>query len=105
VRILLDECLPARPALELTGHQATTVRRSGWAGLKNGELLRRAGREFDVFLTIDKSMWHQEDIPPALALITLQASSNRLEALRPLVPTILKTLETISKGERTRLRA
>jgi hypothetical protein len=49
VRILLDECLPARPALELTGHQATTVRRSGWTGLKNEELLRRASQEFEVF--------------------------------------------------------
>jgi predicted nuclease of predicted toxin-antitoxin system len=105
VRILLDECLPARLAQELTGHQATTVRRSGWSGLKNGELLRRAGPEFDVFLTIDQSIWHQQDIPPALVLITLQASSNRLEGLRPLVPAILQTLETISRGERTRLRA
>jgi predicted nuclease of predicted toxin-antitoxin system len=105
VRILLDECLPARLALELTGHQATTVRRSGWTGLKNGELLRRAGRKFDVFLTIDQSIWHQQDIPPALALITLQASSHRFEALRPLVPAILQTLEAISKGQSTRIRA
>jgi predicted nuclease of predicted toxin-antitoxin system len=105
VRILLDECLPARLAQELTGHQATTVRKSGWAGLKNGELLRRAEQDFDVFLTIDQSIWHQQDIPPALALITLQASSNRLDVLRPLVPALLQTLETISKGERTRLGA
>jgi hypothetical protein len=103
VRILLDKCLPARLALELTGHQATTVRRSGWTGLKNGELLRLAAHDFDVFLTIDQSIWHQQDIPPAVALITLQASSNRLEALRPLIPAILKTLETISKGESRRL--
>jgi predicted nuclease of predicted toxin-antitoxin system len=103
VRILLDECLPPRLALELTGHQATTVRRSGWSGSKNGELLRRAGREFDVFLTIDQSIWHQQDIPPALALITLHASSNRLEALKPLVPTILETLETTSKGQSIRI--
>jgi hypothetical protein len=98
VRILLDEYLPARLAPELTGHQ---VRRSGWTGLKNGELLRRAPHEFGVFLTIDQSIWHQQDTPPAVALITLQAPSNRLEALRPLVPAILRRLR--SKYENSRL--
>jgi hypothetical protein len=28
----------------------------GWAGVKNGELLRRAEREFDLFLTADKKL-------------------------------------------------
>ena len=41
--MLLDEQLPRQLARELAGHEVRTVQREGWAGLKNGELLRRAG--------------------------------------------------------------
>ena len=39
MRILLDESLPRKFALELTGHETQTVQKRGWAGLENGELL------------------------------------------------------------------
>lgn len=51
--VLLDESLPHDPAEELPGHDVRTVSGYGWAGLQNGELLRRARREFDVFVTMD----------------------------------------------------
>ena len=40
MRILLDECLPARLRRDLPGHEVLTVPRAGWAGVKNGKLLR-----------------------------------------------------------------
>ncbi|MCL5044064.1 MAG: hypothetical protein M1336_02105 [Deltaproteobacteria bacterium] len=40
--MLLDEQLPRHLARELTRHDVRTVQQQGWAGLKNGELLRRA---------------------------------------------------------------
>jgi len=40
--LLLDENLPFDLAQELSGHAAVPVQQLGWAGLKNGELLRRA---------------------------------------------------------------
>ena len=43
MRILLDEQLPRRLVRELTGHEVRTVQQEGWAGVQNGELLRRAG--------------------------------------------------------------
>jgi hypothetical protein len=42
VRVLLDEQLPRRLARYFAGHDVSTVQRQGWAGLKNGDLLRRA---------------------------------------------------------------
>ena len=42
MRVLLDEQLPRQLAREITGHEVSTVQQRGWAGLKNGELLRRA---------------------------------------------------------------
>jgi hypothetical protein len=103
VRILLDECLPRALARDLAGHAVQTVTQVGWSGVKNGELLRRAAGQFDVFLTVDQRLEQQAPVPRDLAVITLQASSNRIEALRPLVPAILQALEILTPGERVRI--
>jgi hypothetical protein len=39
----------------LEGHSATTVVGRGWAGVKNGDLLRRMRGEYDALLTMDES--------------------------------------------------
>ena len=46
-KVLLDENLPHALESELAGCEVWTVRRAGWAGVKNGELLRRANDDFD----------------------------------------------------------
>ena len=57
MRVLLDECLPQRLRRELPGHEVTTVQRLGWAGTKNGALLRRVAESgFDAFVTIDEGI-------------------------------------------------
>jgi hypothetical protein len=40
VKLLLDECIDRRLAKEIQGHEVVTVPQSGWAGIKNGELLK-----------------------------------------------------------------
>jgi hypothetical protein len=42
MRVLLDECVPRGLRDEIAGHEVSTVAEAGWAGVKNGELLRRA---------------------------------------------------------------
>ncbi|MGA8054299.1 MAG: DUF5615 family PIN-like protein [Burkholderiales bacterium] len=100
MRILLDESLPRRLGRELTGHDARTVQQQGWAGLKNGELLRTASQEFEVLLTGDRNLEFQQN-PDTLpmAVVVLVAMNNRIEALRPLVPRVLEVLESIRPGE------
>ncbi len=46
VKVLLDECVDRRLARDLAQHSVSTVPRRGWAGIKNGELLAPAEREF-----------------------------------------------------------
>jgi hypothetical protein len=41
MRVLLDEQLPVDPCPSLRGHVVDTVVGRGWAGVKNGELMRR----------------------------------------------------------------
>jgi predicted nuclease of predicted toxin-antitoxin system len=61
MRVLLDECLPRRLKSELPGHELKTVPDVGWAGTKNGDLLRLASTAFDIFLTVDVSVEFQQD--------------------------------------------
>jgi hypothetical protein len=42
MRVLLDENLPHDLIEALVGHSISTVQGLGWAGIKNGELLKRA---------------------------------------------------------------
>ena len=106
MRVLLDESLPRKLALELTGHEARTVQRRGWAGLDNGTLLRQAATEFDVLLTGDQNLQFQQD-PNTLpiAVIVLVAVNNRIETLRPLVPAVLEALQSIRPGQLIQISA
>jgi hypothetical protein len=100
VRILLDECLPRRLKGELAGHDARTVPEMGWASKRNGELLTLAQEQFDVFLTVDRNLSFQNQVPRfAIAVVVLHAKGNRLSDLRPLVPELLSVLETVVPGQ------
>lgn len=103
MRILIDECLPRRLARELTGHQVETVAQAGWSGVKNGDLLRRAAGNYEALVTIDRRFAEGQSVPPSLVIILLVAKSNRIEALRPLVPALLQALASAPKGERIRV--
>jgi len=50
MKLLLDECLPRKLKHHLPGHVCHTVPEAGWAGKKNGELLRLAEKSgFESF--------------------------------------------------------
>ena len=101
MRILLDECLPARLARDLVGHDASTAPKMGWAGLKNGALLTRAiAAGFDVFLTVDKNLPKQQKLAGyAIAVVVLRCVTNDVTDLKKLVPDLLAKLPTAKKGE------
>jgi hypothetical protein len=100
VRLLLDECIDRRLARDLAGHEVKTVPQMGWAGIKNGELLILAEKEFDVFITVDRNLSFQQNLPTFdIAVLVLHATSNRLSDLRPLIPKIISTLSSLTKGK------
>jgi hypothetical protein len=99
VRVLLDECVPRKLGRELPGHEVRTVVEVGWGGMRNGTLLRRAAGEFDVFLTVDSNLEHQQnraDLP--LPIIVLNAFSNDIEVLRPLMARVRDLLPHAGPG-------
>ena len=100
MRVPLDENLPRALATELTGHEVSTVRAAGWSGATNGELLRRAQGLFDVLLTMDRGLQHQQNLSALrLRLAVIRAPSNRMVHPQPLVGTILNALESLASGQ------
>lgn len=100
MRLLLDENIPVDLAPELIGHQVDTVVGIGWAGTKNGELLHRARRRSDAFITMDRRIAFQQNVAVLpFGVLVLRAPANRLKHLRPLVPAILDALRTLRPGD------
>ena len=101
MRALLDEQLPRQLARALTGHEVRTVQQQGWAGLKNGELLRRAAEDgFEAFITADQNLQFQQNLARSLLrIVVLVAPSNALEDLIPLVSGVLAVPPTLRPGE------
>ena len=62
MKILPDECVPSRLGRDLIGHDVITVPSMGWAGIKNGALLRLADGAFDVFITVDWNLQYQQSL-------------------------------------------
>ena len=77
------------------------MQQQGWAGLKNGELLRRAAADmFDVFVTADQNLQFQQNLSGApLGVVVLVARSNALEDLLPLVPPLLRAVRNARPGD------
>jgi len=100
VRILIDECLNWRLAPALTGHYAVSVHKLGWSGIKNGELLARAEREFDLFVTGDLNLSFQQHVAKfKIAVIVLHANGTQLHHTLALVPKVLALLPTLKPGQ------
>ncbi len=100
MKVLLDECLPKKLKHEVEAEFVQAVPEAGWASTKNGELLRLAARGFDVLLTNDQNMEHQQNLRNVdLAFIVLVAPTNDIEDLKPLMPAVNEALKTIETGE------
>ena len=100
MRLLLDECVPKRLKRELPGHEVRTVQEAGWAGVKNGALLRAADGLFDVLLTVDQGVQYQQNLAGLrISVVVMVAPSNDIDDLRPLLPLVVATVVQIQPGQ------
>ena len=106
MRVLFDENLPHDLISELGGHEVVTVQGLGWAGIKNGELLRRAAGQVDAFLTMDRKLEHEHDLGAlSFGVVVIRARSNRMQDLRPLIGAVTAALARIGPGKVERVGA
>ncbi len=74
----------------------------GWKGVKNGKLLSLCEKEFDVFITVDQNLPHQQNLSALnVAVLILAAPTNKLSDLKRLVPTILAELLLAKRRQAT----
>ncbi len=105
MRLLLDECVPARLRRALPSHQVSTVPQEGWSGVKNGKLLALAATKFDAFITVDKNLPYQQNTSTLpVAVFVMDALSNELPYLLALVPALEAALASHTPGAYVLLR-
>jgi len=106
MRLLLDENLPRRLIPLLAPEvEAVTVAQQGWRGKGNVELIEAAQREFDALATMDQGMPHQQNLKNVdLAILLLEAPSNRLADLAPLVAEAKAALSEAPPSEVVRVQ-
>jgi hypothetical protein len=91
VKILLDECVPWPLRKLLPDHECFSPQKCGWGGIKNGDLLRLAESQFDIFVTCDQSLRYQQNLEGRkIAIIELSTNDWRTlganaEAIRHLI--------------------
>lgn len=99
MKVLLDECVDWRLMRDLQKHTAKSVKQLGWEHVEDGELLRRASAEFDVFLTVDKDLPYQQNFASFdIAVVILRARTTRLSDLRALLSALRATLDMVENG-------
>ena len=102
MKILLDECVPWPMHKFLAGHECSTAQQSGWGGIKNGDLLRLAEGEFDLFITSDQNIRYQQNLAGRQIAI-LELSTNDLRRIQAAELLIQSAIETIQPREFRRL--
>jgi hypothetical protein len=100
MKVLLDECVTRYLKSDFTGYEVLTVDEAGFKGLKNGRLLAAAAGQYDVLVTVDQNLQYQQNLKTfVIAVVLLRAKRSTYPMLKPLMPQVLNTLETIKPGE------
>ena len=72
----------------------TTVQEMGWAGMKNGDLLKAAEQRFTIFITADQRLRYQQNLTGNLLAIII-LPTNHVPLVRTLLPRIREAIADI----------
>ncbi|MBV9497701.1 MAG: hypothetical protein JOZ54_25930 [Acidobacteria bacterium] len=65
-----------------------TVQEEGWAGLENGNLLRRASGHFDVLLTVDQRLRYQQNVSQHdIGIVVVETIDTTVDTFATFCPT------------------
>jgi predicted nuclease of predicted toxin-antitoxin system len=99
MRLLFDEQFPISIIAHFPDFTCQTVHGLGWSGVKNGELLQLAAGVCDVFVTLDRSLQHQQKVSSLrFGVVLVRCKSNRIADLLPLVPVIVSAAKSVAAG-------
>ena len=100
MQILFDHNLPRKLRQHLSPHTVSLTKELGWNQFNNGVLLGLAQAEFDVLLTVDTNIYHQQNVSLySIAVIVLRAYDNTYESIISLLPEVMRLLERAEPGK------
>jgi predicted nuclease of predicted toxin-antitoxin system len=106
VRVLLDECVPARLKGAFPGHAVQTVTECGWRSGKDSPLLTFAQTKFDVFVTVDRRLEIEHNLGEfRIGFIVVHVPNNRLESFVPIFDQLRTAVESVGLGRVLHIRA
>jgi hypothetical protein len=98
VRILFDQGTPVPLSEHLPGHSIETAYAKGWSVLRNGELLAKAEAEFDLLITTDRNLRHQQNLAGRrIAILVLPTTS--WPRLQRIVREIAAAVDSLKPGQ------
>ena len=98
MKILFDQGTTAPLRRALSNHAVVTAFEKGWSNLSNGNLLREAEREFDLFITPDKNLQYQQNLTGRkIAILVLSTTS--WPEIQPHQNEIAAAVEKIKPGD------
>lgn len=98
-RVLFDEDVPRQLRRDLKEFTIRTVQEEGWASVKNGELLRLCSPVFDVLVTADKRLRHQQNIARHnIGVVVIATRDTRLPRLQQILPELRVAIRDVSPG-------
>lgn len=84
----------------MEGQECATVPEAGFAGSTNGELLKRAESNFEVFITLDQGIQYQQNLAGSeIAVLLIRAKSSRVADILRHIPDGLLALRSIKPGQ------
>lgn len=98
MKVLLDENLDHALRTLLGHHEVVTAAYIGWAGFRNGELLRVAeGGGIEVPLTGDQTLGYEQNLAGRrLAIVALSAI--QLPIIKNYLPAIIRAIDNATQG-------
>lgn len=98
-RVFLDENVDSRLTDALTDCDVRSVRSEGWFGVSNGELLGRIEADFDVLVSHDRGLEHQQTWSGrSLALVVVRSESTDFLSYEHAVPAIQHAINDAVPG-------
>jgi predicted nuclease of predicted toxin-antitoxin system len=98
MKIFFDQGTPVPLRHGLKGHTVSTAYELGWNELDNGKLLKAAEVEFDVFVTTDKNLRHQQQLTGRHLAIVVLPTTNWPQ-LRVHEAEIVAMIDTLRPGD------
>lgn len=97
--ILLDECVTKHRKPYLSDHEVFTVREMKWSGIKNGKLMALCvERGFDILLTIDKNLQHQQNLEKyPITIVILNCLTSTVQELVTFLPALSSQMNQFKK--------